>query len=204
VDDPKNGLSPESSSQPPGIPTFSIAAIRDGHVDLETRENLKYARVAEKTASRYHVHQGDILIVRGNANPELVGRAGIINHFPEGCIYPDITMRIAFRNEGEPRVSAAYALLAWNHPIVHNQVLRRAKTSNGTLKINSRDVNQIILPVAPEDEQAQVVKTIGAIDELIGSLIAVGNAQAQLKRSLMYDLLSGRVRVREALKEAVL
>ena len=42
VSEPKNGVSPKTSNQPPGIPTFSIAAIRDGRVDLKNRENLKY------------------------------------------------------------------------------------------------------------------------------------------------------------------
>ncbi len=202
ADDPKNGLSPESSTQPPGVPTFSIAAIRDGRVDLGIREHLKFARVAEKAAERYRVRRGDVLVVRGNANPDLVGKAGMVECFPDGCIYPDITMRVAFRSDGEPRVSSAFAVLAWNHPVVHNQVLRRAKTSNGTLKINSRDVCQIIMPVPPDDVQVELVKTIGAVDTLIDALTAVSEEQIQLKKSLTHDLLTGRVRVHDLARVA--
>ena len=202
ADDPKNGLSPESSTQPPGVPTFSIAAIRDGRVDLDTREHLKFARVGEKVAERYRVRRGDVLVVRGNANPDLVGKAGMVDRFPDGCIYPDITMRVAFRSDREPKVSSDYAVLAWNHPVVHNQVLRRSKTSNGTLKINSRDVNQIVMPVPPDHVQAELVRNIGAVDALIDALTAVGQAQVALKRSLMHDLLTGRVRVGDAAKAA--
>jgi len=202
AEDPKNGLSPESSAQPPGIPSFSIAAIRDGRVDLETREHFKYARVEGRYAERYRLRRGDVLVVRGNANPDLVGTAGMVDRFPDGCIYPDITMRLAFRTVGGPTVSGAFAVLAWNHAIVHNQVLRRAKTSNGTLKINSRDVNQIIMPVPPDQEQAEICSTVGAVDGLIDALSAVGRAQQELKKSLMHDLLTGRVRVRDASKVA--
>ena len=198
--DPKNGLSPESSTQPPGIPTFSIAAIRDGRVDLETREHLEYARAEEESTARYRIHHGDVLIVRGNANPDLVGKAGIVERFPDGCIYPDITMRVGFRSDDAPRVSAAFAVLAWNHAVVHNQVLRRAKTSNGTLKINSRDVNQIVLPIPPDEAQAELFRSVEAINALIASLITVGEAREQLKKSLMHDLLTGRVRVRDPAK----
>lgn len=199
-EDPKNGLSPESSAQPPGIPSFSIAAIRDGRVDLTTREHLKYARVKESLAKRYRMCCGDVLIVRGNANSDLVGAAGMVERFPDGCIYPDITMRVAFRTEGEPRVSGAFAVLAWNHALVHNQVLRRAKTSNGTLKINSRDVNQIVIPVPPDEKQAEICSTVGAVEGLIDALSTVGRAQRELKSSLMHDLLTGRVRVSDASK----
>src|ERR1700730_4418861 len=201
AEEPKNGLSPEASSHPPGTPTFSIAAIRNGRVDLATQANLKYTRVPEHVARRYAVQRGDVLIVRGNANPDLVGRAGRVDAFPEGCIYPDIAKRVVFRDDGEARVSPEFGVLTWNHAIVHNQVLRRAKTSNGTLKINSRDVKQIVMPVPPEGEQARVVGIIGCADAQIDALTAVAQAQQHLKRSLIHDLLTGRVRMPVAANE---
>lgn len=195
ADDPRNGLSPESSAQPPGTPTFSIAAIRDGHVKLESCEHLKYAHAEERVAERYRIRSGDVLVVRGNANSDLVGAAAIVDQFPDGCIYPDITMRIVFSRKSNPMVLPEYAVLAWNHAIVHNQVLRRAKTSNGTLKINSRDIKQIVMPVPPQDEQAEICRAIQAVDSFANKLSAVGRAQDELKKSLAHDLLSGRVRV---------
>jgi len=194
--EPKNGISPKSSSQPPGTLTFSIAAIREGHVDLRNKENLKYAQIPDKVAKLFRLNRGDLLIVRGNANPDLVGKAGIVNRVPEGCIYPDITKRVVFRTDASRNVSPEFAVLAWNHPIVHNQVLRRAKTSNGTLKINNRDVKQIVLPVPPGKEQQDIVKLAAAIDVKINSLEQVLETQQLLKRALMHDLLAGRVRLK--------
>jgi type I restriction enzyme S subunit len=52
-EEPKNGVSPEASSQPPGIPTFSIAAIRDGRVNLATMDNVKYHTGTSCTAFYY-------------------------------------------------------------------------------------------------------------------------------------------------------
>ncbi len=196
AEEPKNGVSPEASSQPPGTPTFSIAAVREGRVELGNRDNLKYARVPEKTALKYRLRRGDVLIVRGNANPDLVGKAAMIDSFPDGCIYPDITKRVVFRTEGERTVTSEFAVLCWNHAVVHNQVLRRAKTSNGTLKINSRDVKQIVMPVPPLSQQADIVKLAASVDANVDVLNAVLSAHRQLKRSLMQDLITGRVRVR--------
>jgi type I restriction enzyme, S subunit len=192
---PKNGVSPEASSQPPGTPTFSIAAIRDGRIDLSTKENLKFVRIQQAVAQRFAIEHGDVLIVRGNANPEFVGQAGMVTTYPAGCIYPDITMRVVFRTGLMPKVIPEFGVLAWNHPVVHNQVLRRAKTSNGTLKINSRDVKQIVMPVPPETEQARLIQIISAIDAQINALTAVATAQYRLKSALMHDLLTGRIRV---------
>ncbi len=193
--DPKNGASPKNNTQPPGIPTFSIAAIRRGMIELDTDKHLKYAQISEKAAKPYRVAFGDVLIVRGNANPDLVGKAGIIRSYPEGCIYPDITKRVVFKNNSEYSVSPEYAVLIWNHSVVHNQVLQRAKTSNGTLKINNRDVKQIVMPVAPKEEQEKIVEISQAVDKNISALKEVLGAHNQLKKALMHDLLTGRVRV---------
>lgn len=77
---------------------------------------------------------------------------------------------------------------------MHNQVLRRAKTSNGTLKINSRDVKQITLPVPPEDDQARIAAIAGAIEEKHDALRAVFASLERLKKSVTHDLLTGKVR----------
>src|SRR5262249_17409375 len=124
--EPKNGVSPQSYPEPPGTPTFSIAAVRDGRIDLDKPANLKFAHISEKAANAYRVQCGDVLIVRGNANPDLVGKAGMIERFPSGCIYPDITKRVTFRTGEEGTVSPEFAVMTWNHSVVHNQVLRRA------------------------------------------------------------------------------
>lgn len=194
--DPKNGVSPKASSQPPGIPTFSIAAVREGRIDLNNEENLKYVQIPAAVADQFRVSRDDVLIVRGNANSDLVGKAGMIDRFPEGCIYPDITKRVVFRSDGERIVSPEFAVLAWNHSVVHNQVLRRAKTSNGTLKINNRDVKQIIMPVPPSEEQSAIVTLTSGVEAKILALNSVMQAQEQIKRSLAHDLLTGKVRVK--------
>jgi len=193
--DPKNGVSPKASSQPPGIPTFSIAAVRDGRIDLAKPENLKYIQDGKKVSDVYRVRRGDILVVRGNANPDLVAKAGMISDFPDGCVYPDITKRVVFRSGGEGTVLPDFALLSWNHPIVHNQLLRRAKTSNGTLKVNSRDVRETVLPVPSLAEQRRLLALVAAVERQGNALCSVQRAQEGLKRSLMQDLLTGHVRV---------
>jgi type I restriction enzyme, S subunit len=199
AEEPKNGISPQATAQPPGVPTFSIAAVRDGKVDLSNASNLKYAKVSDRIAEKFRINTGDVLVVRGNANPDLVGKAGRVGDFPKRCIYPDITKRIVFRRDGEKPVLPGYAVLAWNHPIIHNQVLRRAKTSNGTLKINNRDVKQIVMPVPPETAQEEIVNLVAAVDSKLVALNQKIEALHQIKRSLMQDLLTGAVRVNPAL-----
>ena len=199
AEEPKNGVSPRAVSNPPGVVTFSIAAVRDSRVELDKTENIKYVQLSEKIATQYKINRGDMLIVRGNANADLVGKAGIVDSFPDGCIYPDITKRVVFKQNDKLSVTSEYAVLAWNHPILHNQILRRAKTSNGTLKINSWDVKQIVMPVPPKEEQTKIIKLVSAVDAKIKALNHILWAYETLKKSLLHDLLTGQVRVNPAL-----
>lgn len=197
--EPKNGVSPQATAQGRGVPTFSIAAVRHGRVDLSTEANLKYAEVPPRVADKFRLATGDVLVVRGNANPDLVGKAGIVSTVPHGCIYPDITKRITLRQSGENTVSPEYFVLAWNHSMVHNQVLRRAKTSNGTLKINSRDVKQIVIPVPPSSRQKEIVELVSATEKTVDALGQKISSLEQLKKSLLHDLLTGTVLLDPAL-----
>ena len=192
--EPKNGYSPECSPQPPGYPTFSIGAVRNGKIDLKNHEHLKYSRISDALAEKFAVRKGDILIVRGNANPDLVGKCGVIDEFPTGCIYSDILKRVSFRDTDDG-VMPTYAALVWNHFLVHNQVLKLAKTSNGTLKINSRDVKRIVMPVPPRNEQIRLVDMVQAAEDQIQTIIAKLRSLERLKRGLMQDLLTGKRRV---------
>jgi type I restriction enzyme S subunit len=192
--EPKNGISPRTEAEPPGFITFSIAAVRDGRVDLLNRVHWKYARVERAVAREFLLRRGDLLIVRGNANPNLIGRCAMVEDIPKDCIYPDILKRIAFL-EREDGVIPKFAALAWNHPLVHNQVLKRAKTSNGTLKINSRDVCQIVLPVPPKRSQELLIEAVATADRQIYAMMKSLKTLNRLKRGLMQDLLGGKVRV---------
>lgn len=199
--EPKNGYSRETSAQPPGYATFSIGAVRDGKIDLKNPEHLKYSRISDALAEQFAVRKGDILIVRGNANSDLVGKCGVIDEYPPGCIYSDILKRVSFR-DSDDGVMPKYAALDWNHFLVHNQVLKLAKTSNGTLKINTRDVKRIVMPVPPRIEQARLVEMVKAADDQIQAVTAKLRSMERLKRGLMQDLLTGKVRVAAAWKAA--
>jgi len=186
---PKNGKSPRARTTPPGIPTFSIAAVRDGRVDV--LGNLKYIDEAGADLSNYEIAAGDLLIVRGNGNPELVGRCGLVQDHPRGCIYPDILMR-ATPND---RIDRLFLLTAWNAELVHDQILEKAKTTNGTYKINQADVSSVLLPLPPVDEQRRIASAKMAIDSYTESLQAEEDGLQQLKQALMSVLLTGELRV---------
>ncbi|MGE0642025.1 MAG: restriction endonuclease subunit S, partial [Thermoanaerobaculia bacterium] len=73
---PRNGVSPPNSGAAT-VPTFSIAAVRDGIVRI-----AEFAEIDASDACPFRVGRGDVLVMRGNGSLDLVGSAGIVNEEP--------------------------------------------------------------------------------------------------------------------------
>ena len=186
---PRNGRSPRARSKPPGVATFSIAAVRDGQVDIFS--NLKYVDLTEEEAKPFRVHHGDMLVVRGNANEALLGRCGIVTKFPPGCIYPDLLMRLTPNESADPR----WLAYLWNSDMVHNQLRAKAKTTSGTLKVNQHDVSTVLLPRPKLEEQLEIVRIAEALDSSYSMNREVLAAYRHFRENLMSVLLTGELRV---------
>jgi type I restriction enzyme S subunit len=73
--------------------------------------------------------------------------------------------------------------------------LSRYVESSGVPQLNNKDLYPRFFLRAPDDQQKQIVVTIAAADAHHDALVAKANAFESLKKSLMHDLLTGRVRV---------
>ena len=75
------------------------------------------------------------------------------------------------------------------------QIATEVSERTGMPKINRQDLNVLKLPMPPFEEQSEIARKIEAIDKAT-SLKSIKLAQTKsLKKSLMQDLLTGKVRV---------
>ncbi len=191
---PKNGLSPEIT--PSGTtPTFSIAAVRSGRVDIEP--HLKYCDVSLDKASQYFVTQGDVLVLRGSGSKDLVGTAGVvIDAPPSNCIYPDILIRLKPSRE----VSRWYLVQTLNCPIIRPQVVVAAQTAAGIWKLAGGELREIRMPLPPLAEQleieASVLKAAEAADDLIATVEASLTLLQERRSALISAAVTGQIDVR--------
>ena len=152
---PRNGYSPKTNASGRGAPTLSIGAVRDGTVN--PNGNTKYAEISSTDLDKYRLEPGDILIVRGNGNRSLCGRAGIVADIPGDCFYPDLLIRIKF---DEKKILPAFAVEQWNEPTTHKHLLAYAKSTNGIWKVNGKDLRQHKLDVPSLDAQVLIVQRL--------------------------------------------
>lgn len=142
VDGPRNGVSPQCNDQQRGRPTLPVGCVYTGIVN--TTSELKYSEIDNDTFEKFRLRRDDVLVVRGNGNRELVGRAGIVVEELSECFYPDLLIRLRF---DPAKLDPALAVHLWNCVPLHADLIRRAKSTNGIYKINGADIRAHRLPV---------------------------------------------------------
>jgi restriction endonuclease S subunit len=71
-----------------------------------------------------------------------------------------------------------------------------ANTSAGNHNLGSRSIRQFVFPRPEKDEQDEIVSMIDASEDSVEAVRKEIDALGRLKRSLLQNLLTGRVRVR--------
>ncbi len=183
----RNGISPQSSENG-GVLTFSIAAVRDGVVNVKS--HLKQAGISLHAAHPYWIQEGDVMMIRGNGSRDLVGTVGIIEELPsEDCIYPDILIRLRFSKAVDSRL----AVLFLNSTVSRPQVAMGAKTAAGIWKVSGATVSEFAMPLPPPAEQRDILYHLGAALSKIDSLVIRASEQGTLLRERRTALISAAV-----------
>jgi type I restriction enzyme S subunit len=180
---PRNGFSPPASPNSGRVPTLSISAIRGGKV--VPTGSLKYADVQDEAVKQFRLRRNDILVVRGNGNRLLCGRAGIVEDFPGGCFYPDLLIRLRFRDDA---LLPEFAVMQWNERICHTRLLKKAKSSNGISKINGQDIQSHQLVAPPIKEQAEFLRQMAEKNSIAFGFDRAANDAEKLQSTLINTL----------------
>jgi len=188
VDGPRNGFSPQVNANGKGMPTLSLSAIRGGYV--VTEGNLKYATVDLADIPQFQLQRGDMLVVRGNGNRFLCGKAGIVRQYPEGCFYPDLLIRLRFKPDV---MLQEFAVMQWNEPITYARLISKAKSTNGIWKINGQDIKSHQLAIPPIAAQERFLCEIESKLALIKSSNDSIGKSRDLLRQITDAILGGHL-----------
>lgn len=178
------------------LPYLRVANVQDDHLDLST---IKTVRVRVDEVANYRLDAGDVLMTEGGDIDKL-GRGAIWEGQIPECLHQNHIFRIrAQRDLLEP---AFYALVV-ESDLAKRYFNRVAKRTTNLASTNKTQVRAFRFPVPPTlEEQRQIVAVMKASKAKIAALTNKQAALSELKKSLMHDLLTGRVRVTNAIKAA--
>jgi type I restriction enzyme S subunit len=155
----RNGISP-SATGTIARSVLTLSAITGPEFDARAQKQGMFTAPPDEGQL---VSESDFLICRGNGNLQLVGRA----RFPS-CSMPDTSFpdTIIAASIDQKTIARNFLETIWGTPFIRKQIESRARTTNGTHKINQPSVESISLPLPPRllqqefDGLAERVRTL--------------------------------------------
>lgn len=189
------GTSTKCDTDETGIPVLRIPNVQSGSLEWS---NLKYTKDTFDLRNSDLLATGDLLVVRTNGSPGLLGRAAVIDHPTNRPSY-FASYLIRFRLLGSPMLHKWIAAL-FGSGLVRRQVDRSAATSAGQYNISQTNLARFALPLPPMDEIAQLLSEL-ADNVLIDEGWPNSETAASLRQSILHAALTGRLVPQDAADE---
>lgn len=172
-----------------GVPALRSANVREGGL---TMENLKYfSKESNDLLKKSKLRKGDLLTVRTG----YPGTTAVVTEDFEGCNCIDVVI-----TRPSERMNSDFFSLWVNSDNGKGQVLK-AQGGLAQQHFNVGDMKNLLVAVPPLEEQKSIFNIVDSVTKKV-SIAEVRLEQVRrVKKALMQDLLTGKVRVNIDIKE---
>ena len=179
-----------------GSPIVRIDACYDGVLnDVST---FKRVKLTDGERLLYRLEEGNILINRVNSI-DYVGKAAHVPQLDEPVVFESNMMRLRV---DRTRLDPGYAIRVLCASPARQFFFSRAKSAIAQASVNQTDVRDVPIALPDLGEQQRIVAVLGNFESRLGAEEIVLGKIRLLKRGLMEDLLTVRVRVTRGLEQA--
>lgn len=184
------GISEALVNDPAGLPVLRMNNLQDGRVAVD---DLRYcpSRVPERLLLR----RGDVLFNRTNS----------IDHVGKSAIWRDELPEATFASylvrlhPDRDRLLPEYLVEWLQHPSIRQRVRAISTVAVQQVNVNPTRLRELEIDFPVDvDEQQRITSALAGFDERIGREVAELAKLRKLKQGLTDDLLSGKVRVKDA------
>jgi type I restriction enzyme S subunit len=188
---PFSGISPQSRPEPPGTPILNVESIDNGRCSLD---HVTYVDVTDNDIEQYQACLGDFYVLRGNGNRDYVATGGLLATSPSvPTIFSDKLIRLRFLPS---KVAERFVPYLWQSASFLHRLQSKAESGSGLWMISKRDIRrQLFAYPSSIDEQREIVSLLDSANASIDSANKEVAAIENLKRALLQNLFTGRVRV---------
>lgn len=189
VSDIRYGTAKKSYPEKRGTAVLRIPNVSGGQINLL---DLKYTNFDKQELMKLELQFGDILVVRSNGSPDLVGRVALITEAERGLAYAGYLIRL------RPNVNIIdpeYLKYILESPQIRNKVKSIIRSSNGIHNINSGELSRLEFPCPELDEQIEIVRRIKTdfawLDRVSTEHIAASDMLSALDPSILQVAFKG-------------
>ena len=161
------------------IPNISL-----GYVDVS---DLKYTNLSEIEKNELSLKENDLLVIRSNGSPEIVGKMVYVPKKFENYCYAGYLIRLRFTI---PSIGFYIGNIS-NAKSLRNQIEEPLRSTVGINNINSDEIKYLIFSLPPLAEQAEIVRVVESqlakVDQLEKQITEREEMTKQLMQSIMKD-----------------
>jgi type I restriction enzyme S subunit len=172
------------------LPYLRVANVQDGYLDLK---EMKTIRVPKHEVERYLLQPGDVLMTEGGDFDKL-GRGTIWTGEIPICLHQNHIFKV--RTDRRYLHPEFLALISRSSYGKHFFLLS-SKQSTNLASINSTQLKGFPIPCPTKEEQERIIDVLSIHDARITTEESHLAKLKQIKKGLMDDLLTGRVRATE-------
>ena len=154
----RNGVSPSKSGKHHER-ILTLSAVTQGKFDPSAWKDGYFNECPAKD-KRIQAHE--FYMCRGNGNVALVGTGVYTTKAYSDLVFPDTVIAAQI---DDTRIRLPFLYVAWKMPDVRAQIVKNAKTTNGTYKINQNAISAISLIVPPLLEQDDFLRFVQKSDK---------------------------------------
>lgn len=187
----KSGLSRRIVPQDIGIPVLISGNIQNGKLD--TKE-LKFWHKKDPQGARvdnYILKDGDILLCFINSLSQ-IGKLCLYEDIGRSAIYTTNLFRIQLKQTYSPN----FGYYIFSAPFFQKEIDLITKPAVNQASFTKADFLRILIPIPPKEEREKIVEILKSVDYSLETAQIQLRKMQKLKRGLMQDLLTGRVRVK--------
>jgi len=166
------------------VPILRVPNVWRGKINLD---DLKFVELDEKETQRYTAHEGDILLVRTNGNPDYVGRCVVVRDLPETHVFASYLIRLSV---DETKADPTYVAALLNSPSCSRSLRGSVRSSAGNYNINTKGIRRQRIPLPDLQTQRALVDRLDEISRTEFLLTIRAKQHEQLKRALFKVALS--------------
>lgn len=175
-----------SSSDSGTVPMFRMNNVIDGRM---VDSPMVMVNISDSDFEKYKVEKGDILFNRTNSL-DLVGKIGIFD-MDGDYVFASYLIRIRAIKDNEPEYLNYYL----NSYKGQTSLRAKATPAVSQANINAKSLVQTYVPRPPKETQTEIVQLIKSYEDIKLEHAKKLQALKTLKKALMQNLLTGKVRV---------
>lgn len=200
LEDLRSGLSRKLSMQDIGLPV-----IRSNNLDTEevSFEDIKYWYTDDPQGAHtkdYFLNDGDILISFINSNAQIGKSAMFFNKMKRPVIYTTNILKLTVKQG----VSRRFIYYCTKTSPYLKFIKLITKPAVNQASFTTKDFKKLLVALPKLEEQQAIASVLNTIDEKLSSLQSRKESYQQLKKGLMQQLLTGKIRVNTSQNESAL